>query len=299
MVCMEKVSLTKNNQSYQGTLEVIKPLKEDIENKIKNLKQIVIKINFVSAFTELATTPVETVRGFIDFIKPFYKGQIIIAEEATVGQTEEGFKKFGFEKLAKENSQVKLFNSSQSKSQKVKITFPQGEITLPLAIIYTQSPFVASITRAKTHNTVVVTLSIKNLLVGAIQNGLFSNRGKIHQGKYIHQILTKIAKYTYPQLSIIDGVIGMEGDGPTNGQPIKAGWLVASLDALLADSLATYLMGFKIEDIGYFNLLEKENQGLLFPHNQDQVEIFGPNPKELITPFKPHQTFAEQRQWKI
>jgi len=293
---MSKVSLIKSSQSYQGTLKVLEPLKENIKRKIENLDHIVVKINFVTTLNELATTPVEAVHGFIDFVKPFYHGKIIIAEEATIDQTEKGFEKFGFEKLAEENSQVELSNSSQSKSQKVKITFPKGEITLPLATIYTQSPFVVSIVRPKTHDTVVVTLSIKNLLVGAIQNKLFGNQGKIHQGKYIHQILTKIADYIYPHLSIIDGVIGMEGDGPTNGQPIKAGWLVASLDPLLADSLATYLMGFKIEDIGYLNLLRQENKGFLFL--KDKIKTIGPNPEDLITPFRPHRTFTEQRQWR-
>lgn len=296
---MTKVSLLKSRQSYQGTIKLLTPLQKEIEEKIKNLSHIVVKINFVSTHNELATTPVETVRAFVDFIKPFYSGQIIIAEEATLGSTKEGFKKFGFEKLAQENPSVKLFDSKQSLSQKVTIPYAhQQKIELSLAKIYTQAPFVVSIARAKTHDTVVVTLAIKNLLVGAIQNKLFSRRSQIHQGKAIHQILTKLAAYTFPDLAIIDGVVGMQGNGPVSGEAIESGWLVASLDALAADSLAAYLMGFKIEDIGYLDLLKRENYGLLFPQDREKIEIIGPDPQKIITPYQPHQTFARQRQWQ-
>jgi len=296
---MIKISSIKSRHSYQGTIKLLTPLQKEIEKRIKNLDSIVIKINFVSTHNELATTPAETVRAFIDFIKPFYSGKIIIAEEATLGSTKEGFKKFGFEKLAQENPSVKLFDSGQSPSQKVTIPYDhQQKIELSLAEIYTKTPFVVSIARAKTHDTVVVTLAIKNLLVGAIQNKLFSRRSQIHQGKAIHQILTKLAAYTFPQLAIIDGVVGMQGNGPVSGKAIESGWLVASLNALAADSLATYLMGFNIKDIGYLNLLREKNYGLLFPQDKEKIKVIGPDPKKTITPYQPHQTFARQRQWQ-
>ena len=90
---MSKVSLVKHDQSYQGTLKVLQPLKEDLEEKIKNLEKIVVKINFVTTENQLATTPIETVTAFVDFIKPFYSGEIVIAEEASLGNTKEGFEK--------------------------------------------------------------------------------------------------------------------------------------------------------------------------------------------------------------
>lgn len=292
---MSKVSLVRSNHSYKGTLAVLDPLKKDLKRGLENLDKLVIKINFVTTEYELATTPLETVEGFIDFIKPFFKGKIIIAEEASIGNTEGGFERYGFRDLAEKDPQVEVFDSARDKVEKIKIKYPHGQLTLSLAKIYTQSSFIVSITRAKTHDTVVVTLGIKNLLVGSIQGGL-SQRMKIHQGKDINWILAGIAKYAYPNLVIIDGVIGMQGDGPDKGYPIKAGWLVASLDALAADSLAVYLMGFDIRDIGYLTLLGQANFGKLYP--QDKIEIIGPDPRGLITPFKPHRTFEEQRFWR-
>jgi len=267
----------------------------NLKEKLAKVDRIVVKVNFVSTYTELSATPFEAVKAFVYSIEKFHQGEIIIAEEATLGNSDGGFNRFGFLELAK-NPQVKLLDSAKSLTEKVTIKYPNGKVILPLAKIYTQSPFIVSICRAKTHDAVVTTLAIKNLLMGAIQQKLFGNRGKVHQGKNIHWILAEIAKHTFPNLAIIDGTIGMQGNGPCNGTPINSGWAIASLDPLAADSLASYLMGFKIEDIGYLNLIKKEGLGSLYP--KDKIEILGENPKKLTTPYRPHDTFENQRLWK-
>jgi uncharacterized protein (DUF362 family) len=188
-----------------------------------------------------------------------------------------------------------VFDTAEDEVEKVEIDYPGGSLTLPLAKIFTDTKFIASITRAKTHDTVVTTLAIKNLLVGAIHGG-FSSRFDIHQGNGIHWIMTEIAKHTYPNLALIDGTLGMQGRGPGSGDPIKAGWLTASLDPLACDSLTSYLMGFDIKDIGYLNLLRDENFGKLYP--EDEIEIIGPDPSKLVTKFRPHPTFSSQRLWR-
>ena len=48
----------------------------------------------------------------------------------------------------------------------------------------------------------------------------------------------------YPDFVVTDGTVGMEGGGPVRGKAIKSGWIIASFDALAADSLAADLMGF-------------------------------------------------------
>jgi uncharacterized protein (DUF362 family) len=293
---MSQVSLIKSQHSYQGALKALQPLKQELAEKIGGLGKIAVKINLATTKNKLATTPVDSVRAFVDFVEPFYSGKIIITEESSIGNTAEGFEKYGFKRLAQENSQVEILDSAEGETEEVQIEHPGGKLILPLAKIYTQSQFLVSVCRAKTHDTVVVTLGIKNLLVGAIQGGP-SNRSKIHQGKNIHWILAELAKHTYPNLVIINGVVGMEGNGPTSGTPIKSGWLVASLDPLAADSLATYLMGFDITDVGYLNLLREKGVGRLYP--QDEIEIIGESPQDLITPFKPHETFENQRKWSV
>ena len=46
-----------------------------------------------------------------------------------------------------------------------------------------------------------------------------------------------------PDLAVLDGVVGMEGNGPVRGTPIEQGVIIASTDWLAADRLGVELMG--------------------------------------------------------
>jgi uncharacterized protein (DUF362 family) len=239
----------------------------------------VIKINLVITKTrrysdgvELATTPFQAVKSYIDFISPFYDKEIIIAEQSTWGKTKVGFETYGFAELA------------------------EGKLVLPFSKTLLEAPFLVSIARPKTHCSVVATAGIKNALVGAI-NGSWKDRLKIHKGTFIHNIIASLADIVYPHMVIIDGTVGMEGNGPIRGTEINAGWTLASLDALAADSLAAYLMGFGADDVGYLKMLRKKGSGFFYP--QDRIEILGEEPKDLITPFKPHRNFRKQKRIKL
>jgi uncharacterized protein (DUF362 family) len=273
-------------------------IKDDIKIALSKISLIIIKINLVVVRVELSTTPFQAVKGFIDFISPFYKGKIIIAEKASWGNTQEGFKKYGFTELAEENSHIKLLDLKEDETVLKELHYPEGILDLPLSRTMLETPFLVSIVRPKTHSSVGITLSIKNVLVGMIQK--VNMRKKFHRGKYISYNLANIAEYAFPDFAIIDGTIGMEGDGPIMGTAINAGWALASFDAFAADSLATYLMGFNVDEIGYLALLrEREKEfGALYP--KDDVEILGEEPENLVTPFKPHKNFEKTvRMWCI
>jgi uncharacterized protein (DUF362 family) len=292
------ISLVKSKDHYYGVHDSLKPLKRDVTESLSNISSLVIKINLVitriprySKGVELATTPVDAVRSFIDFIAPFYKGKIIIAEEAAWGDTMEGFTMYGFTELAEENTQVELLDLKSDEALLKKIKYSEGELELPLSRTILEAPFLVSIARPKTHCNVVMTASIKNVLVGAIQK--YSMRRKIRRGKFIHSIMASIADFTYPDFVIVDGTVGMEGGGPVRGTEIKAGWTLASFDALATDSLATCLMGFSIDAVEYLDILRGKKFGALYP--RDKVEIIGEKVETLITPFKPHRSFKNLR----
>lgn len=291
-----KVSLVKSKNHRDGVEKCLGFLREDLQKTLAKIISLVIKINLVDTRVELATTPLLAVKSFIDFISPFYKREIIIVEGATIGVNIDGFQKYGYGQLARENSQVKLLDLEEDEVVERKINYPKGEIILPISKTIAETPFLVSIARPKTHNRVVVTLGIKNVLVGAIPG--YRMRLRIHKGKFIHGIMASIADCVYPDLVIIDGTIGMEGDGPVGrGTEIKSGWALASLDALAADSLATHLMGFGLDDVGYLNLLGEKGFGALYP--KDKIKVLGERPEKLVTPFKPHKMFAKQKKWRL
>ena len=258
------VSLVKSKEHYKGTTKSLAQIKDDIIDSISGISSLVIKINLVVTKTkaypkgvELAVTPLDAVKSFIDFILPFYDKEIIITERSAWGKTKEGFELHGFTKLAEEHSQVKLLDLKEDEIIEKTIKYPEGKLVLPFSKTMMQTPFLVSIVRPKTHCSVVMTAGIKNVLVGAI-NCSWQCRLQIHKGNYIHNILTSIANLIYPNLAIIDGTNGMEGNGPIMGRKIKSGWSLASFDPLAADTLAAKLMGFNVRVIAKKKLFFEE-----------------------------------------
>lgn len=285
-----KVSLAKSQNSYDGVLAALKPLEKEIASRLKKAKKPIIKVNFVSTYRELAATPVEAVRATLDFLKPHYRSQILIVEGATLGETFEGYKNYGYLPLEKEYN-VKLFDLNQDETSPVKLHGRFGwSFSLPFAKTVRDSDFIISVCRAKTHDAVVVTLTLKNLVVGSLHQS-----SRVHQGKMIHKNLCDLAKVAKPSLSIIDGTIGMEGDGPVSGTEIRSGWVAAGLDFLAVDSLGAYLMGFELDDIGYLKLCQEEGLGKVYPN---KVKVIGENPKFLRKNFRPHSTYSSQIKWR-
>ena len=294
-----KISLVKSENHFEGVQQSLEQLRTDVEKTLSEISSLVIKINLVITRTthysngvELATTPFQAVKSFIDFISPFYKGEIIIAERATWGKTKEGFQMYGFAELAEENSQVSLLDLKEDEVIVKTVEYPGGKLKLPLSKTMVNAPFLVSIARPKTHCSVVASAGIKNVLVGAI-NGSWKERLQIHKGEFIHNIMARLADFVYPDLVIVDGTSGMEGNGPIRGTEIKAGWTLASFDALAADSLATHLMGFDVNDVTYLTMFKEKEFGLFYPNNE--IEIVGDKPKDLIAPFKPHRRFKRKR----
>ncbi len=290
------VSLTKSSNHFDGVRNSCELLRKELKSAVSKTYSVVIKVNFVDTRVELSTTPFEAVKSFILFIREFYKGNIIIAEGATWGTKIDAFAKFGYKSLTKEDKSIQLLDLNYDKTINKKIKFPKGEFNVPVCKTIIDAPLLVSIVRPKTHNRVVITASLKNVLVGSVPG--YKNRLKLHKGKYIHHVLTSIAKHSFLDFVIIDGTVGMEGDGPVGkGTRKEANWVISSFDALAADSLAAYLMGFDINDIGYLNLLYENNYGNLFPGNK--IKILGEAPEGLVNPFKPHKNFERQKKWRV
>jgi len=89
-----KASLVKSHNHYEGVSDCLDNLKEEIKKTISNMSSLVIKVNFVDTRYELTTTPFQAVKGFIDFITPFYDSDIVIAEAPSWGVKIDAFEKY-------------------------------------------------------------------------------------------------------------------------------------------------------------------------------------------------------------
>ncbi len=291
-----RISLVKSKEHYHSIQQVLSPFEKNIREVLSKFNTIVIKINLVVTRTprrpkgvNIAVTPVEAVRGFIDFISPFYQNKIIIVEQSCWGKTKIGFSMYGYEELVSKYKNVELLDMADDDVLMKRVDYSQEELLLPFNKTMIEAPFLVSIARPKVHCNTAMTAGIKNVVIGAIEG--YKNRKGLHTQKNLHEVIAKIAKIILPNLVIIDGVVGMEESGPIQGKEIKSGWTLASFDALAADSLAAYLMDFKIEGIPYLCMIR--NLGLGKMYTKDKIEVIGEKPEKLVTHFKPYRKFAK------
>ncbi len=139
---------------------------------------------------------------------------------------------------------------------------------MPILTPLVEADFIINIAKLKSHTLTVYSGAVKNLY-GAIP-GLI--KAELHfrfqSREAFADMLVDIAQAVAPQLSIIDGIWGMEGEGPGTGDPRQMGVLLASASPYAADDAAVRLLGFERREIPVLKAAEK--RGLL-----GQVQVLG------------------------
>ncbi len=122
------------------------------------------------------------------------------------------------------------------------------------------------------------------------------DKALVHQGtKQININIADIAERVWPDLAVIDGFRGMEGDGPIDGSPVFAEVAISSTDPLAADRVACEVMGVDFDKVGYLYYCSKSGFG---EGDMQKIEVSGHSLKECIKPFRLHSMVEEQYKWR-
>jgi uncharacterized protein (DUF362 family) len=146
-----------------------------------------------------------------------------------------------------------------------------------------EADLVVNLARLKTHALCEVSLSVKNMF-GAIpglqkaeQHARFPGRTEFAD------MLCDLCLVTAPQINIIDGVCGMEGNGPAGGTLKKVGAVIASANPFAADIVAAKIMGYNENEVGTIDCAVKRS---LCPESIDGLEIIGDDYTKYVSSFK-------------
>jgi uncharacterized protein (DUF362 family) len=138
-----------------------------------------------------------------------------------------------------------------------------------------------SVPKLKTHHWAGATLSLKNLF-GTLPGICYGwPKNELHW-RGIDNSIVDIALTRTPELAIVDGIVGMEGDGPLNGTPKPLGALIMGCDLVAVDATCCRLMRLDPNKIGYLVLGNRKRLGLL---NDAQIEQIGETIESLAQPF--------------
>jgi len=287
--------------------EVLKPFRREIERGIRG-KRILIKPNNVWHGNPLCATHPDAIRGMLDFLKPLTDMPIEVGEStASPEGTGYTFEEYGYTPLEREyNVSLVDLNTRPSKTEWI---FGADGCPLNIEIIDSfldPDTYIISLARMKTHNCVVATLAMKNVVMASPLNvhkdhpSFVSNqyeKAKMHQGGIpgINYNMFLIANRVRPHFSVIDGFEGMEGNGPNNGTPVEHGVALAGLDVVAVDRIGIELMGIDYADVGYLQWCSNAGYG---QGDITKIDVQGPAIRDHVISYRLHDNIEWQMGWK-
>jgi uncharacterized protein (DUF362 family) len=110
-----------------------------------------------------------------------------------------------------------------------------------------------SMPKMKTHHWTGATLSMKNLF-GVVPGGVYGWPKNVLHWAGIHESIADLHAVFSHHFAIVDGIVGMDGNGPIQGRPKPAGVLVAGRDPIAVDASCCRIMQIDPSRIDYLAL---------------------------------------------
>lgn len=204
--------------------------------------------------------------------------RVVIGEGSCVGaSTQAAFEACGMADIAERHA-CELVDFTQCEFQHVAnpLAKKMKRIRIPQAFL--AADVVIDVPVMKTHDALEVSLGLKNMK-GLLQT---SDKKRFHKWGLAQSIvdLNQIAR---PDLTVVDGTVAMEGAGPSAGEPVNLGLLLASKDVVAVDRVALEVMGFDLDEVPYIQMAAEAGIGCA---NLADIEIEGEAIETVRRPFK-------------
>lgn len=292
----EYVSLPKDygKTSYyqkEEVAEIIKTVHQNLHDlnkkthfsdKIKN-KKVLIKPNLVTPYYKMGykddqypeTTDPRVFDAVVSFIKQFTEDIVIVESSGRGMPTNASFKIAGYDRIAKHHDTGLIALEEQPLD---RYMLPKAEVMKEIFIprIFSEvvrgKAFYISVPKMKTNLYTGVTLGFKNAM-GTIPYNL-------RQRNHNHAINKKLVDMLFlfkPDLVVIDGIIGGEGNTPAPVDPVDSRVIVSGDNSVETDWVATKMMGINPDEIELMTQAKKLGFG------NDNIEVIG---EQKVTSFR-------------
>ncbi len=143
-----------------------------------------------------------------------------------------------------------------------------------------EADYIVSMPKLKTHHWVGATLSLKNMF-GIVPGCCYGWPKNVLHWAGITSSILDINSTVRPDFAIVDGIVGMEGNGPIQGTPKRSGVLVLGDDPVAVDATCVRVMGLEPQRIDYL-----AKAGALLGHLQPaKIRQLGETVASVRTPF--------------
>lgn len=237
--------------------------------------KVLLKPNMLTAKPPefAATTHPEIVRAVIRYLRNAGITDITFGDSpAGSFSWQELWGKTGFDKLAEEEK-VPLIPFENVKR------LDMDGMTIPYLREIDDFDAMISIPKLKTHMLTKITGAVKNSY-GLVPGNAKSNfHGDYPSPKKMGEFIARIYGIRKPDFVVMDAVLSMEGDGPSSGEPVNTGLLLAARDAAALDSCACAAYGYEPSDIPVLVTVAKQGNGVI---DMNRIEMVGDGVSKLI-----------------
>jgi uncharacterized protein (DUF362 family) len=286
---MPEVAVLKCSSYNSEVFQVVKNALDSVkaDRLLKDGIKVLIKPNILGP--ECPSKAVTTHPLIIDAVCKYLKNfnvRVFIGESsgsAASKGTEEAFKKSRIAEIAeKHNIEFINFDNDKKVIKENKEALILKKI--PISKKLSEMDLIINACKLKTHMLTGYTGAVKNMF------GILPGRSKVSAHalgrdiKKFSNIILDVYTSLVPQISIMDAVVGMEGNGPRSGKAKQTGLILASKNAVALDVTASKIIGFKPEQLMFLKLAKKRN---LFP---EEISIIGE--KGIRIPYKKPLTYC-------
>jgi uncharacterized protein (DUF362 family) len=266
----------KNVAIFRAQDSISEILKQAVKDAgLRRKRRVFVKPNlshpeYVPGVVTNPTLTYELVRLLRDF-----------AEEVVVGESD-GFNypcRLAFEKTGTEVAVKKaggtVVNLSEDKVVEVKFQGSSALKKLFLPKTLLDADAVVDLSLMKTHESMKYSGAIKNLF------GCVPSNRRIYLHPYLSEVLYRLYSILEPQLTVMDARVGIEGNGPTKGKPVKMGLMLTGNCALAIDIIAAKIMRLNWKET-YLNYIAQKT-GL----QEDAITVQGLRVSDVARKFEP------------
>lgn len=268
-----------NSDNLQSSLrDLLQPL-GGMGKWVKPGTKVLLKPNLLSARPpeDAVTTHPELVAAIAREVRT-HGGEVIAGDSPGGGVREvrDVWEKTGLAEIAARED-LRLVNFEGSGAVRYAVNGQEYYISRPVA----EADLIINIPKLKTHVLTLLSGAVKNMF-GIVPGFRKANYHKeAPNPDAFAQILVDILSLKPPDLTIMDAVLAMEGDGPSSGAPKKLNLLLASTDPVALDAIAAFVIGIRPDEVPTTRIASESGLGIGWP---EAIEVVGNRLQDAVCP---------------
>jgi uncharacterized protein (DUF362 family) len=305
---MPTVGLVKGDDRFENVLKALENAGDEVAGKVKG--NVIIKVNTVmrAGEGELANTQPEAIRAVLEYLKRFQPKRVWVGEASR--HPMELFRQNNYLHLLDQyDFEFVDFNTLGYEDFDL-LSIDNQVIHAKITRAYRECDCLISLSVPKAHSDAVITLSGKNMMGFVKEDG---ERGiwHIHGVEYfggdeildactvtIHKNLRTLLNKVRPDIAVLDAYHSFEaGTVPqcARGDYVEPRFALAGADFVAVDTIATVLLGFNPQDVGYLVYAAQDGHGTM---DLTQIQVAGTPLEEARFPLKPAPRYERLIQWR-